>query len=217
VVNIGTGAFILLPTGRTGKQSPVLLSGLCSSGKHWGEYILEGTVNGAGVALDWAAQRFGIPDMIPLLSAGLGDKEEPPLFINTVGGLGSPWWQQGPDPHLVGEGGPRQKAAAVGESILFLLNANLEIMEKTNPGVRRIQVSGNLARLDGICQGMADLTLRPVYRPAETEATARGIAWLAAGRPVRWPKPGRGRVFKPKTNPSLARRYKRFIRVLAAR
>ena len=33
---------------------------------------------------------------------------------------------------------------------------------------------------------LADLTGCAVYRPTETEATARGAAWLAAGRPSFW-------------------------------
>lgn len=216
VVNLGTGAFILFLTGKKRVHAPRLLSGLASSQKDRGEYLVEGTVNGAGVALDWAARQWGIPDIIQTLSAGLGDNEEPPLFINTVGGLGSPWWQPGPDPTLMGEGGPRQKAVAVAESILFLLKVNLEVLDETCPGIRRIQVSGNLARFDGICRRLADLTQRAVYRPAETEATARGIAWLAFQQPRHWPKPGRGRVFKPKANPSLEERYKRFCRILTS-
>ena len=95
-----------------------------------------------------------------------------------------------------------------------MLKANLETMGEAGLAVIRLQVSGGLARYDGMCQRLAALTQLPVYRPAETEATCRGIAWLAAGSPLRWPKPGRGRVFKPKVNQALNRRYRRFRRIL---
>jgi len=214
IVNIGTGAFILIPTGAKIIRQPALLSGLARSTKDWGEYIIEGTVNGAGAALDWAAKQWDLPDISTHLSTGFSRQDEPPLFINTIGGLGSPWWQPGPPATLLGNGEPWQRAVAVAESILFMLQANLEAMGETGLAVTQLQVGGGLARFDGMCQRLATLTQLPVYRPAETEATCRGIAWLAAGFPRRWPKPGRGRVFKPKVNQALNRRYSRFRQIL---
>ena len=113
-------------------------------------------------------------------------------------------------PRLIGEGTAAQKMVAVAESILFLIQANLDVMEGLGIAIQRLQVTGGLARLDGLCQRLADLAHKEVYRPAETEATARGVAWLAFQCPDRWPKPGRGRVFKPKKNDSLNVRYQKF-------
>ena len=95
-----------------------------------------------------------------------------------------------------------------------MLHANVEVLLESGLVLNRLQVSGGLAQLNGLCQRLADLTLRPVYRPAETEATARGIAWLAAGRPSCWVKPGRGRVFRPQENHGLLERYEKFRQVL---
>ncbi len=215
IVNIGTGGFILQFTGKELVRHPFLLSGLARSRGDWGEYIIEGTVNGAGAALDWAAKQWNLADIRTHLSSWLSREGDPPVFINTIGGLGSPWWKPGPAPTLLGKGEPWQRAVAVVESILFLLYANLETMERAALDVNRLQISGGLARVDAICQRLADLTRRPVYRPSETEATARGIAWLAAGSPKHWPKPGRGRVFKPQRNQSLNERYRRFCQALA--
>ena len=111
---------------------------------------------------------------------------------------------------VIGKGEPWQRAVAVVESIIFMLQANLDTMLAAGLAVNRFQVSGGLARLDGLCQRLADLAERPVYRPVETEATARGMAWLAAGQPSHWPKPGRGRIFRPRANPALLKRYRRF-------
>ncbi|MBC2709648.1 MAG: hypothetical protein HGJ94_01125 [Desulfosarcina sp.] len=210
IVNMGSGAFILLPTGKKMVYHPLLLSGLARSGEKWAEYIVEGTVNGAGSALDWAAARWNLPDIKRHLPAWLATDEPPPVFINTIGGLGSPWWRPGPGPALIGRGEPWQKAVAVAESILFMLQANFETMCASGLSVSQIQISGGLAYMDGLCQRLADLTQRPVYRPAETEATARGLAWLASGALQNWPKPGRGRRFKPQANNSLAARHRRF-------
>jgi glycerol kinase len=206
IVNIGTGAFVLIPTGAEIMRHSALLSGLASSTKDWGEYIIEGTVNGAGAALDWAAKKWDLPNLTTQLSTWLLREDDFPLFINTIGGLGSPWWQSGPSPTVLGDGEPWQRAVAVAESIVFMLQTNLEAMAKAGLTASRLQISGGLARFDGLCQRLASLAQLPVYRPAETEATCRGIAWLAAGSPSRWPKPGRGRVFKPQPNQALENR-----------
>jgi glycerol kinase len=59
---------------------------------------------------------------------------------------------------------------------------------------------------------MADICGLKIYRPADTEATVRGTAWLAFQRPRRWPKPGKGRIFEPRRNPALRDRYEQFCR-----
>ncbi len=214
IINIGTGAFVLIPTGKNAMLHPALLTGLSNSKESHSEYTIEGTINGAGSALDWAADQWNMPDIVNSLSDWLMREESPPLFINTIGGLGSPFWQKGPPPHLVGTGEPWQKAVAVAESILFLIQINLQEMLNAGCTVDRIQVSGGLSRLDGLCRRLADLTQRPVYRPAETEATARGIAWLASGCSISWSKQIRGRIFKPQEDHSLSDRYKRFFKIV---
>jgi len=216
IVNIGTGAFLLLLTGENLVHHPALLAGLARSGDCGEEYTLEGTVNGAGAALEWACREWNLKDCVRHLPDWLAREEAPPVFINTIGGLGSPWWRSGPEPSLAGGGEPWQKAVAVAESILFLLRVNIDAMEKAGREIRCIRISGGLARLDGICRRLADLARRPVYRPAETEATARGTAWLAAGAPRHWPKPGRGRHFAPRENRPLDERFERFLSLLEA-
>lgn len=211
VVNMGTGAFILLPTGKKLHPHPALLSGLIHSDATKGTYTIEGTVNGAGAALSWAVAQWQLPDPKAHLPQWLAEVSHPPLFLNSIGGLGSPLWRPGPEPALVGDAaGVGETAAAVIESILFLLHINLETMTEMGLPVRRLQISGGLSQVDGLCQRLANLTGREVYRPAEVEATARGAAYLAAGLPGHWPKPGRGRWFRPVVDEGLRARYGRF-------
>ncbi len=214
VVNIGTGAFILLPTGNIPFYEPSLLSGLVNSDGNKREFVIEGTVNGAGAALEWAEKNINIPDINHHLPLWLQKDDNIPVFANTIGGLGSPWWKKGPSPEIIGKSLPRQKAVAVAESIIFMLNANLRKIETCGLSVKGIQISGGLSKIDGICRRLSDISQKTVYRPAETEATARGIAWLAAGCPCHWPKPGRGKIFRPADNPQLLQRYKKFCRLL---
>ncbi len=148
------------------------------------------------------------------LDAWLRQIDSPPIFLNSIGGLGSPFWRPGPEPVIVGEGNKRQKVTAVAESILFLLQANLDAMNEVGLNIQRLQISGGLANSDALCQRLADLTGKPVYRPQETEATARGAAWLAAGQPSHWPELEPGTQFEPETNPELRKRYGRFLELL---
>ncbi|MGD2112186.1 MAG: FGGY family carbohydrate kinase, partial [Gammaproteobacteria bacterium] len=60
-VNLGTGAFVLLPTGHQAQREPRLLTGISRSDATTADYFLEGTINGAGAALDWAVERFAAP------------------------------------------------------------------------------------------------------------------------------------------------------------
>lgn len=210
IVNLGTGAFVLMPTGAKRVAHPALLSGLTSSDQQSGDYTIEGTVNGAGAALTWAAEEWDIPEIPQHLNNWLQRATNPPIFLNSIGGLGSPFWRSGPEPVIIGNGAPWQRVVAVAESILFLLQANLDVMRTAGLAAERIQIGGGLARSDALCQRLADLSGAAVYRPAETEATARGAAWLAAGRPSHWPEASPGTSFVPQPNPGLARRYARF-------
>lgn len=216
IVNIGTGAFVLIPTGAQPVAHPSLLSGLASSDARTGDYTIEGTVNGGGAALAWAGEEWKIEDIPQHLDAWLRRDAEPPIFLNSIGGLGSPFWRPGPEPQIVGDGAPWQRVVAVAESIIFLLQANLDAMRTAGLTVDRIRIGGGLARSDALCQRLADLSGAVVYRPAETEATARGLAWLARGRPSHWPEVSRGESFTPRPNPGLHQRYERFHRLIEA-
>jgi glycerol kinase len=100
---------------------------------------------------------------------------------------------------------------AVIESILFLVQANIEQIITLNPAVDRIRISGGLSSLDGLCQKLANLSGLAVERPVQVEATARGIAWQAAGCPEGWSATGTGMLFKPDKDKLLTERYTQFI------
>jgi glycerol kinase len=205
--NIGTGAFIQRAFSQP-SDAPGLLSGVVYRDTERALYVLEGTVNGAGAALRWVEQEWGLEDVEAQLPAWLARDGDVPLFLNGVAGLGAPFWVADFISRLIGGGEPWQQACAVVESIVFLLQANLETMQKMLPAPKRLLVTGGLAQLDGLCQRLADLSGLPVYRPAEHEATARGTAYLLAGFPDNWPEEKPGVSFGPMPNSQLAQRYK---------
>jgi glycerol kinase len=214
-INLGTGAFALLPVDDPSSRPASLLAGLSHSNASACSYYIEGTVNGAAAAVTWAANRFALSDVERRLPEWLDAIQAPTLFINTVGGLGSPWWQDGPAPYFLDAdvAGP-EAMVAVCESILFLLQANLALMQTVNPAIDRIQVSGGLSRFDSLCQKLANLSSLGVYRPVQVEATARGIAWQAAGCPRDWAPTGKGASYTPRSDTGLKERYRCFRNIL---
>jgi len=214
-VNIGTGAFVLMPVNDPATRPDGLLAGISRSDGQGASYYIEGTVNGAAAALKWAKQQFDITGLEEKLPAWIETVTEPPLFLNTIGGLGAPWWKQGPEPGFP-NGTPQTPAAmvAVVESIVFLVQANITLMRDVNHDVKDIQLSGGLSKLDGLCKKLASLSGLPVYRPVQIEATARGIAWQAAGCPEDWPASGPGETFEPVEDAALAARYQQFTELL---
>jgi len=217
IVNLGTGAFVLAPTGRRLIRHPALLSGITNSDENGADYTIEGTVNGAGAAIAWAGQQLGVTDAARKLDGWLAEAPRPGLFLNSIGGLGSPWWKPGPDPAwLIPDDDIASLMAAVAESILFLIQANLDAMRAADLNIRRIQISGGLANADHLCQRLADLSDLPIYRPRQREATARGAAWLASGMPAHWPEPEPGHRFEPHAAPGLHDRYHAFLEIIAA-
>jgi glycerol kinase len=208
-VNIGTGAFIQRAFSQP-SDAPGLLSGVVYRDAGRALYVLEGTVNGAGAALRWAEQEWELEDAETQLPMWLARRDDIPLFLNGIAGLGAPFWVADFPSRLIGKGEPWQQACAVIESMVFLLQLNLETMQKMAPVPRRLLVSGGLAQLDGLCQRLADLSGLPVYRPAEHEATARGTAYLLAAFPEDWPEKKAGVWFAPRPNPELVRRYERW-------
>ncbi len=207
LVNVGTGAFVQrAATADLRLPDGLLQSVLRSDASGHATYSHEGTVNGAGSAIEWLRSQVAI-DLDRALPA-LDDPADArvPLFMNGVGGLGAPFWIADFATEFVGDGDDLQRLAAVIESIAFLLAVNLERMREA-AGLERIVISGGLARSDYLCRALAAVTGLEVARFAVLEATARGVAFLAAGEPSGWETPPVDRVFAPSSGPALSARY----------
>lgn len=214
LINIGSGAFILRELDGF-SASAQQLTGIASSDQNRVAYMREATVNGAGNALSWAEQQWRIDDLSARLPPWLEQVKEPPVFINAVGGLGTPWMQAGLQSSFVGkdDASIEERAVAIIESIVFMLQINLEIMAAEAP-LKKLRVSGGLSNLDGLCRKLSSLSGLEVERADITEATARGAAWIAAGQPQDWNPVGSGHRacahFKPERDAALQVRYRLF-------
>lgn len=217
-VNTGTGAFLSRSSGPLQLYSRRLLTSIIfqniQNNKTQNHYVLEGTVNGAGSALEWLSKQYPDTNIFEHLSEWLDDIETPPLFFNGVSGLAAPFWQPDFVSKFNRDANVKEKAVAVIESIVFLLIACLDEMSKLSSPPEQIQISGGLAKQDGLNQRIADLSGLPVYRPTGCEATSRGTAYLLADQPTHWPEQDAGEWFEPEDNPDFKMRYAKWTEAM---
>lgn len=209
-VNIGTSAFVQRALTAFPGHVPRQLTGIILADGATTVYMVEGNVNGAGTALAWLQEELGIAEVTAQLPGWLERPGTPPLFLNGIAGLGGPFWQADFVSRFEGAGEPWQKAVAVVESIAFLLQANIDHMAQYVPPARRVRVSGGVSRLDGLCRRLASVSGLPVHRREDPEASARGIAYLAAGRPEGWNTARQEEGFAPEQDAGLRARYLRW-------
>lgn len=213
-INMGTGAFVQRLTHAPPRHAPELLSSVVYCGEGNSLFGLEGTVNGAGSAIMQLVRELAI-------DADVAEREfeswlqtcvVPPLFLNGVSGLGSPYWRSDFNSRFVGNGTPQEKLVAVAESVLFLINVNLAEMSRYLALPRRVVATGGWAKNSGLCQRLANLTGLPVHRPGQVEATALGLAWLLARPFGQWSVREAMDIFTPAVDAALQNRYQAWLR-----
>jgi glycerol kinase len=214
-INIGTGAFIQRPTSE--RAPPPLLTSILYADATRRIFVEEGTVNGAGSALAWLAdtRAIDVDGIVRTLRARDLGTLDPPLFLNAVSGLGSPYWRADLEPRFSAPAGFTEYVAAVLDSIAFLIDANLALMRGRGRKVERIIVTGGLSQSEYLSQAVADVSGLPVTRPDAVEATARGAAALAFGLEHVF-EPLSSVEIRPRANTALERRHAAWRNMMAA-
>jgi len=205
----GTGCFLLMNTGRDVPRSE---SGLVST-VAWRRagattYALEGSVFIAGAAVQWLRDEVG-------LIKDAGESEKMALAVPDTGGvyfvpafvgLGAPHWDAYARGTIVGltRGSNRNHLVrAALESMAYQTRAVVDCMA-ADSGIRpeALRVDGGAARNNFLCQFQADILGIAVERPATSESTALGAAYLGGLATGFWKdEPELGRQFK------IARRF----------
>ncbi len=221
LINVGTGAFILSTLAEKQSQNPqqqaALICTLASSSAKQADFITEGTVNGAGSALDWAQLKDPCENLFKKLPLWLQQIQQPPIFINCISGLGSPWWSTAGEATFTGKNklSQAERYVAIIESIVFLIFNNIQHLTSLPES---LYISGGLSQLDGLCQKLANLSHIKVQRFTSTETTIRGCAWLSQQNlksHSNWQPLGISQTFmstkKTSQHKNLLDRYQRFV------
>ncbi len=215
-LNIGTGAFISRLSASLENHDKDLLHSIVHTEQHGGRYrhflALEGTINGAGAALDIMAKKLAV-NIEPLNI--VSHTEAPvPLFVNTIGGLAAPYWRSDIRPHFIGNGSRQARMIAVFESIVFLAVTIIKRMSKCPEDITTLIITGGSAKNDDLCQLIADLSGLKVLRKQQIEASALGAVWSLAGQPVDWLAELSSQPFIARKNSALSQRFRLWTAVM---
>jgi glycerol kinase len=183
----GTGCFLLLNTGGQAVASDrgLLTTIAWQLGSGSVVYALEGSVFVAGAAIQWLRDGLGMiahaaeTEALAQQVADTGGVYFVPAFV----GLGAPYWDAYARGIIVGltRGTDRRHLArAALEAICYQSRDLLEAMvADSGIGLEALRADGGAAANGLLMQLQADLVDVPVQRPAITETTALGAAYLA--------------------------------------
>ena len=184
----GTGCFALLNTGDEAVASTNrLLTTIAYQIDGKPTYALEGSIFIAGAVVQWLRDGLGLIETAAETQAlaESADPEQAIYMVPAFTGLGAPWW----DPEARGAifgisrgTGPAEFVRAALESVAFQTRDLWEAMRADWPGAGEgavLRVDGGMTASDWTMQAIADQLGAPVDRPAETETTALGAAYLA--------------------------------------
>ena len=186
----GTGCFMLMHTGaefRTSRNGLISTSAAQTSPR--AEFAIEGSVFVGGAVVQWL--RDGLHAISTSAQAEELARSVPDsggvMVVPAFTGLGAPYWK--PDARGTITGLTRGSsiahiARAALESIAFqsaalLLAMSRDVVAAGGAAVAELRVDGGACVNDLLMQFQADLLGIPVVRPAVTETTALGAAYLA--------------------------------------
>jgi glycerol kinase len=213
----GTGCFMLQNTGkRAVPSSNRLVTTVAWKIGDTTEYALEGSVFVGGAVVQWLRDGLGLirkSEEVEALAKSVPDNGGV-YFVPAFVGLGAPHW----DSYARGSIFGLTRGAAAGhlaraavESIAYQVADLLDAMRKdSGDPVQELRVDGGAAANDSLMQFQADILGVPVVRPAVTETTALGAAYLAGRAVGLWQSDvesaaGTDRRFEPRMAASQAR------------
>lgn len=208
----GTGCFALLHTGDAVPFSGNrLLATRAASTDARAQFAIEGSVFIAGAAVQWLRDQLGLIATAAeseALAASVSDTAGVYLVPAFVG-LGAPHWDSAARGILTGLTRAATRAHVVRaalESIAYQTRDLIVAMEADGGRpLRELRVDGGAAANNFLLQFQADILDRPIVRPADTETTALGAAFLAGLAVGFWQSPEElegfwrvERVFEPR-------------------
>lgn len=221
--HFGTGAFVLTSTGSQARRHPKLLTAALATTSRAQRYQLEGSVNSAGAAIDWAAALAGrkLQDWRPKTM----DPEKLPRVFPAFAGAATPWWEPRAAAVIAGVhpecGGDEILAATVHAVAMRVLDC-IETFSGAGIRTRTLRLSGKLTRLEPLVAALADAGQLEVEVSEEEETGLLGVSRLAlAGlegkaSPLHL-EPGSSRVVEPCWGAERARRERRRWRAFVKR
>ena len=182
----GTGCFLLMNTGGTAFESKNgLITTIAADAGDNICYALEGSVFVGGAVIQWLRDELGlIATAAESEKAALSVPDSAGVYIvPAFAGLGAPYWDmyaRGTICGLTRGSGKNHIIRACLEAIAYQTNDLITALKAdTGLPVNHIRADGGAAANNFLMQFQADISDVGVIRPAQTEATAAGAAYLA--------------------------------------
>ncbi|HUA12552.1 MAG TPA: glycerol kinase GlpK [Solirubrobacteraceae bacterium] len=190
----GTGAFLLVNTGRDRVASAGLLTTVAARvGDEPATYALEGSIAVAGSAVQWLRDKLGIiasAGDVEALAASVADNGGV-YFVPAFSGLFAPRWREDARGTIVGltafAGAGHLARATLEASCWQTREVVDEATAKAGVALPELRVDGGMTADSLLMQLLADALGLPVVRSEVRETTALGTAFAAGLAVDAWP------------------------------
>jgi glycerol kinase len=182
----GTGSFLLVNTGEEIVHTPKLLT---SPGYKLGDgpctYVLEGSIAVTGALIQWLRDRLKIIPDAPAVEdlARTVDDNGGVYFVPAFSGLFAPRWRDDARGVIVGLTAYANQGHIARAALEATAWQSKEVVDAANEVAdvpfTDLRVDGGMTSNDLLMQFQADVLGVPVIRPAVTETTALGAAYVA--------------------------------------
>jgi glycerol kinase len=218
-INFGTGGFLMMNTGGELVPAGGIMASVHYSNEKDVRYLLEGSVNAAGDALEWTRMNLGLfKDYGEVDDLCWKSATDTVAFIG-LNGTGAPHWETNASSAFHGlrpESTSADMVRAVVEGFVFFVKDIAEEIRKSGIEPGNFVLSGGLSSLTYLSQIQADILKTDVRVSASREASALGAAFLAGMRHGTWKADdirrmtAQGELVTGEANPGLERRYKKW-------
>ena len=181
----GTGCFLLMNTGTEAlKSSNRLLTTVAYRLKGETSYAIEGSIFMAGATMQWVRDGLKlIEDAAESEALAMATSDDLSVYlVPAFTGLGAPYWDPDARAAIYGmtrDTGIKEIVTAALLSVCYQSKDLVLAMENDGAELLGLRVDGGMASNAYVLQKLADLLDCPIYRPAITETTALGAAYVA--------------------------------------
>jgi len=181
----GTGCFVIMNTGSTPVRSKnKMLTTVAYRLNGDVTYGLEGSIFIAGAAVQWIRDqlRFIASAAETENIAAANPDARGVYLVPAFTGLGAPYWDANARGAIVGlnrDSGINEIVTATLQSVCYQTRDLMKAMTEDGARPTVLRVDGGMVVNNWVAQHLADIVRIPVDRPAITETTALGAAYLA--------------------------------------
>lgn len=218
-INYGTGGFLMVNTGSELTPAKGLMASVHYSMDNEQRYLLEGSVNAVGDALEWLRTRLGLFQEYAEVDDLCWKAATDVIVFTGLNGTGAPHWEADISSSIHGMTNGSASADIVRgtvEGIAFFMQDIAEEIRKAGIEPASFVVSGGLSSLSYLVQFQADVLGTNITVGSQQEVSALGAAFLAGMRHGTWTvadikrMTAGGETVNGERNPGAERRYRRW-------